>query len=183
VALILLCAGAPVVGYVGYTQIWPRLASTAPEISLPTPEPASPDNADNAGDAPEPPPAEPTPEEAAPAEPAEPASPEPPEPPAVDDAGMPTAPITVQAADRMIRRIELAKPDGTLVLESKGSLEGAVPPGPYRLTVKLAGRDPLAADVTLDVTGLHVACAPDEKMVKVLCRNGDGAIPLVLGGK
>ncbi|MFH1466401.1 MAG: hypothetical protein ABIO70_18605, partial [Pseudomonadota bacterium] len=166
VLLFLLCAGVVPVGYFGYNYLSAYLASgvtSPPTVPVEVPE---------HHEAVPTPPVDPVPEGpegiGGPVEAA----------PAVRGAA-----ITIQAADRAIRKIELLSPDGTLLMDSKGSLEGEFPPGAYRLVIKVAGRTPVGKDFTLGEVGLQVACAPDEKMEKVLCKNPEGAVSLVLTGE
>jgi tRNA A-37 threonylcarbamoyl transferase component Bud32 len=162
--LFVLCAGLPTVGWVLYSYLGigaPGLSdhSDPPEITVPD-APSIPQD-DAVVDEPLPP--EPVVDAADPAD------------PGAGDVG-----ISINAADRAIRRIELADDAGALLLGSKGSLEGHFPPGTYQVTIKVAGRDPVHGEITLGDISVDLLCAPDDKMVKVLCKNSDGAISLVL---
>ncbi len=173
VVLFLLCAGLPAVGWVAYSMLGigspgdyeiPDIPAVpppddAPVVDVPDDAPddapvVTPDDApvsDELGDVPSD------------------------VPPSGGEVG-----VTIRAADRAIRRIELSSPDGTLIQGSKGSIEANYLPGPYVLTVKVAGRDPVTGDLQIGDLGLDLLCAPDDKMVKVLCKNTDGNIALVL---
>jgi hypothetical protein len=184
VLLFLLCAGVVPLGYFGYGFLRAYLANRAvPAMAEPAKVPAVPVEVPSEPVAPDASPS--TPPDTPPTAPTDAGSPGP-TPPGPTEPSEPSAPtargaaLTIQAADRAIRKIELLSPDGAPLMESKGSLEGEFPPGPYRLVVKVAGRDPVGDDFTLAETGLQVACAPDEKMEKVLCKNPEGAISLVL---
>ena len=169
VLLFLLCAGLPAVGWVAWSLL---AANTAPSVDIPDipdlehPDPDTPDVPDDVEAQPDP--ADPQPD------------------PVADSASDQAAPgsgqvsVAIRAADRAIRRLELATPDGQLIEGSKGSLESSYEPGPYLLTIKVAGRDPVTADLTVGDVGIDLICAPDDKMVKVLCKNPDGDISLVL---
>jgi len=168
VALFLLCAGLPAVGWIAYTLLGPGASYDVEIPEFDVPDPADDDA-----------PADPEPDDDAPADDAPADDPVADSEPA-DDAAAGGVGVTVRAADRLIRRLELSTPDGELVGDSKGSLEGHYPTGNYILTMKVAGRDPVTADVTIGDVGLDLLCAPDDKMVKVLCKNADGDITLVL---
>ena len=177
VLLLLLCAGIPAVGWVAYSVLGIGVPSDydIPDITDitdidqpddvpvddPVTAPADDVPADDAGSAP----ADDVPTDDTQAQ-------------AGPSAG--EVAVTIRAADRAIRRIELATPDGEIIQGSKGSIEAHAPLGPYVLTVKVAGRDPVMGDLQIGDLGLDLLCAPDDKMVKVLCKNADGDISLVL---
>jgi len=169
VLLFLLCAGVPAVVWVAYSLLG---ASAVHDIDIPDiPDIEAPD--DDTPDANE----EPVEVPAGDDEPED-APSQDPTPDAASASGQ--VGITIRAADRLIRRLEIATPDGELIEGSKGSVDTFLAPGPYRLTIKVAGRDPVSADLTVGDIGLDLLCAPDDKMVKVLCKNADGDITMVL---
>jgi serine/threonine protein kinase len=171
VLLFLLCAGIPAVGWVAYSVLGIGVPT---DFEVPVIPPFdAPDDAPDDPVVDEPDDAPPDHDGASDVDPTDDTQ---------DQAG-PAAgevAVTIRAADRAIRRIELSTPDGELIQGSKGSIEAHAPLGPYLITVKVAGRDPVTGDLRIGELGLDLLCAPDDKMVKVLCKNADGDITLVL---
>jgi serine/threonine protein kinase len=171
VALFLLCAGLPAVAWIAYNLLGVSPGEfQAPELPVPDVEQPEPDDP---GEEPDEDPGE---------EPID----DPVQPPADQADAVPVEPdngevaVSIRAADRLIRRLELTTAEGAPLEGSKGSIDAQHPPGDYILTIKVAGRDPVSADLRVGDIGVNLLCAPDDKMVKVLCKNPDGDIALVL---
>jgi hypothetical protein len=88
--------------------------------------------------------------------------------------------VRIHRADRAIRRIEIADSAGALIQGSSSDLVGRFPPGVYTVTIKVAGRDPVSADFSLEDEAVDLRCAPDDRMVKVICMGPEARAELVL---
>ncbi len=165
VLLVVLCGGVPAAAWVAWSMLGSTSVTAPDAITDVAPDPVEPPAV----------PDEPEPDAGS----FEPAVPPVDPAPRAEVAPLGVS-VSVQAADRLIQRIQLVAVDGDVEQSSRGSLAASVPPGRYLLTIKVAGRSPMAKELDVSDRGLDLLCAPDEKMVKVLCKNADGDITLAL---